>query len=171
MTDLTRQQRRAEERRAKKQGSTPVATQTPDVDVFTLPMLNDHNIAVFRDQHGVNTPEDMQRVVETRALLAAAHDALIDLPFDTDDYGSALSEMGDVIDILDAVITPTEEGLSNYFVDEWAFYVVDGECHVRYDSSYLDQMAAEQAAQTNEEEEADTAYRAYRHDLEEETYA
>ena len=70
--------------------------------------------------------------MHTRALLAAGHDLLLEPPFEPDEYQEALDGLEQAIDILDAVITPTEEALSNFFVDDWVLDVVDGECHVRY---------------------------------------
>lgn len=109
-----------------------VAPAEPEVDPFSLPLLNDHNIAAFREHHGVRTRADLHRVMATRDVLAAAHDALLEPPFDPVDHRDLLYELDSAIDTLDAVITPTEEALSDYFIEDWTFEVIDGECRVRF---------------------------------------
>ena len=141
MKHLTRQQRRAEGRRAKKQGSNDVTQHIPDVDPFSLTLLNDHNVAVFREHHGVKSHEDIHRAHETRALLADAHNALQVAPFDADEYRETIDGLESAIETLDAVITPTEEALSDYFVENWVFEVIGGECRVRYQPLTQDELA------------------------------
>ncbi len=104
----------------------------PPVDPFDLPMLNDANVAVFRAHYGVRTHEDLHQAVSTRNVLVTAHNALLALPFDPIETRDTLDGLGMAIDILDAVVTPTEEALSDFFVENWTFDVVDGECRARY---------------------------------------
>jgi hypothetical protein len=104
----------------------------PPVDPFRLPLLNDTNVAEFRAHHGVRTHADLHQVMATRDVLATAHDALLDPPFDPGDFRDALDGLAMAIETLDAVITPTEEALADFFVEDWALVVIDGECRVRY---------------------------------------
>jgi len=109
-----------------------VSPAEPEVDIFSLPLLNDHNIREFREHHGVRTHGDLQRAMATREVLAAAHHALLESPFDPVDYGDTVDGLESAIDTLDAVITPTEEALSDYFVEDWILEVVNGECRARF---------------------------------------
>jgi len=102
------------------------------LDPFSLPLLNDANVAEFRAHHGVRTHEDLHQAMATRAVLVTAHNALLDPPFDPGDFRDALDGLAMAIETLDAVITPTEEALSDFFIEDWTFDVVDGECRVRY---------------------------------------
>lgn len=104
----------------------------PAVDPFSLPLLNDVNVAEFRAHHGVRTHEDMHQAMATRDVLATAHDALLAPPFDPGDFREALDGLAMAIETLDAVITPTEEALSDFFIEDWTFDVVDGECRARH---------------------------------------
>jgi hypothetical protein len=128
----SRQQRRAEERRTAKQGTATVTTEPADADVANLPLLNDANIAAFRNAHGVETHDDLHQVMETRELLMSAHDALLAPPLGEDRYGDAIDGLSEAIETLAEVIAPTEQALSYYFVEDWAFEVIDGECRVRF---------------------------------------
>ncbi len=104
----------------------------PPVDPFSLPLLNDANVATFRAHHGVETHEDLHRVMATRDDLAIAHDALLAPPFDLVEFRDTLDGLGMAIETLDAVTVPTEEALSDFFIENWTFDVVDGECRARY---------------------------------------
>ena len=104
----------------------------PPADPFNLPLLNAANVATFRAHHGVRTDGDLRQVMATRDALATAHDALLAPPFDPGDFRDALDGLDYAIETLDAVATPTEEALSSFFVENWVFDVIDGECRVRY---------------------------------------
>ncbi len=104
----------------------------PAVDPFSLPLLNDVNVAEFRARHGVRTHEDVHQAMATRDVLATAHDALLAPPFDPGDFRDARDVLAMAIEILDAVSTPTEEALSDFFVEDWTFDVVDGEPCARH---------------------------------------
>jgi len=104
----------------------------PEVDPFSLPLLNAANVAEFRAHHGVRTHEDLRQVMATRDVLATAHDALLAPPFDPGDFRDTLDGLDYAIDTLDAVVTPTEEALSDFFIEDWTFVVIDGECRARY---------------------------------------
>jgi len=105
----------------------------PAVDPFSLPLLNAANVATFRAHHGVRTHADRHQVMATRDVLITAHNALLAPPFDPSDFRDALDGLAMAIETLDAVITPTEEALSDFFVEDWVFVVIDGECRVRYE--------------------------------------
>ena len=107
-------------------------TYVPPLDPFSLPLLNDANVALFRAHHGVRTHEDLHQAMATRDVLATAHDALLAPPFDPGDFRDALDGLGYAIDTLDALVTPTEEALSDFFIEDWVLYVVDGECRARH---------------------------------------
>lgn len=109
-----------------------MTTKSTNTDPFTLPLMNDYNITAFREAHGVETQDDLHKAMHTSALLKDAYNALLEPLFGESDFRDTLDGMEEAIDILDAVITPTEEALSDYFIDEWVLEVVDGECHVRY---------------------------------------
>ena len=117
----------------------------PEIDPSSLPLLNDHNVAVFREHYGVRTHKDLHRAMATRDVLAAAHDALLVPPFDSVDYRDTVDVLGFAIDTLDAVITPTEEALSDFFVEDWVYEVVAGECRVRHQPLSAEYWDAEHA--------------------------
>ncbi len=121
----------------------------PPVDPFSLPLLNVANVATFRAHHGVRTHEDLHQVMATRDVLATAHNALLAPPFDPVDFRDALDGLAMAIETLDAVITPTEEALADFFIEDWTFDVVDGECRVRYEP-----LTAEDWRMMQEEEAA-----------------
>ncbi len=104
----------------------------PAVDPFRLPLLNAANVATFREHHGVRTHADLHQVVATRDVLITAYNALLAPPFDQVGVQDAFDGLDYAIETLDAVIAPTEEALSNFFVEDWTFDVIDGECRVRY---------------------------------------
>ncbi len=104
----------------------------PALDPFNLPLLNDANVATLRAHYGVETHEDLHQAMATRDVLATAHDALLAPPFDPVEYRDTLDVLGYAIETLDAVSTPTEEALADFFIENWVFEVVDGECRVRY---------------------------------------
>ncbi len=104
----------------------------PEIDPSNLPLLNAFNVAEFRAYHGVRTHQDLHRAIATRDVLATAHDALLAPPFDPGEYRDTLDVLGYAIETLDAVSTPTEEALADFFIENWMFEVVDGECRVRY---------------------------------------
>ncbi len=130
--------------------SSPATHATvPPVDPFNLPLLNAANVAEFRAHHGVRTHEDLHQAMATRDVLATAHDALLAPPFDPGDFREALDGLAMAIETLDAVITPTEEALADFFIEDWTFDVVDGECRVRYQpltESYWRERMKEEAA-------------------------
>jgi hypothetical protein len=109
-----------------------VSPAEPEVDPSSLPLLNAANIAEFRAHHEVRTHDDLHRVIATRDVLVTAYNALLEPPFDQVGVQDTFDGLDYAIETLDAVITPTEEALANFFIEDWTFDVVDGECRVRY---------------------------------------
>ena len=105
----------------------------PAIDPFSLPLLNSANVVEFRAHHGVQTHADLHQAIATRDVLAMAYNALLDPPFDPVDFCEALGGLDQAIATLDKVIDPTELALADFFVEDWMFEVVDGECRVRYE--------------------------------------
>jgi len=99
----------------------------PNTDPRARDLLNVANVAVFRAHYGVRNSADLHQVIATRDVLVTAHNALLDPPFDPDDFRNALDGLGQAIETLDAVITPTDSALADFFVEDWTFGVVDGE--------------------------------------------
>jgi len=104
----------------------------PPIDPSSLPLLNAANVAVFRAHHEVRTHADLHQAIATRDILAMAHNALLDPPFDPVDFCEALGGLDQAIATLDKVIAPTELALSDFFVEDWMFEVVDGEYRTRH---------------------------------------
>ena len=105
----------------------------PAVDPFSLPLLNDVNVAEFRAHHGVRTHADLHQAIATRDVLVTAHNALLAPPFDPVGFRDTLDGLDYAIETLDALITPTEAALADFFIEDWMFEVIDGECRVRYE--------------------------------------
>lgn len=104
----------------------------PPVDPSNLPLLNAANVATFREHHGVRTHADLHQAIATRDVLATAHDALLAPLFDPGEYRDTFDGLDYAIDTLDAVITPTEEALGDFFIENWGLEVIDGELRARY---------------------------------------
>jgi len=121
----------------------------PPADPFNLPLLNAANVATFRAHHGVRTDGDLRQVMATRDALATAHDALLAPPFDPGDFRDALDGLDYAIETLDAVVTPTEEALADFFIEDWVFDVIDGECRAQHqpltDADWRERMEEEAA--------------------------
>jgi len=117
----------------------------PPADPSSLPLLNAANVATFRAHHGVRTHEDLDQAIATRDVLATAHDALLAPLFDPVEYRDTLDVLGYAIETLDALITPTEEALSDFFIENWELEVIDGELRARYQplpESYWEEEAS-----------------------------
>ncbi len=84
--------------------------------------LNAATIQNYRASYGVETHEDLHRLIDIRNHLAAAYNAALDLDFrDPLLFQDLFDPVSETIEHLDTAIDPTEDDVPALLPDDWDF--------------------------------------------------